>query len=443
MAASEQLWRKLPTSLIRDEDMDLIADQLPEDLKAAPYMFYLTALCKADNDGIFDLEDGVIFARLMRLGSPAIVFQIANLMMKRKIILRAGNTTRCMLCNWDYSPNAKEAPRTMDQRRAIVARKIEEEQRQLKTFEFKVQEAAVTADFPASTLFHTSNHNDGQIAAAVAAATMINNVFGDQPANFLCADDDKNAENVVEKTQTERKIERLDTERIDTHTQTNSEIDTQKLALQAIGEPALRASTEEYTQKLQITEIEQENSQTTDGCMTTGFEPGEIESVQEKANGGEINTAVLNVLDQFFTKNNLAFSKTANYAERMALCNRIQALGDNRNPPEIVASVMLGQFKKLSEEDGYFKNMALTPQQLLTPGTYRSVLAAASKILLADKPTENWIKQQEKYAQEVEAEKAVGNVFDGEYLKYNIDPHDPQRAIKLMQIKANESKDDP
>lgn len=168
------------------------------------------------------------------------------------------------------------------------------------------------------------------------------------------------------------------------------------------------------------------------------------ENVSEKAKGEEeIDTGVFNILDGFFTKNNLGFNKHANIPELQALTYRIQSLGDSRNPPEIIASVMLGQFKRLSEEDGYFKNMSLTPQQLLTPGTYRSVLAAASKILLADKPTESWIKQQEKYEKEAAAEKAaVGNVFEAEYLKYGISPNDPNKAAKLMQAKANESKDD-
>lgn len=443
------LWRKLPIGIIRDEDMDYIADQLPVELQAAPYMFYLTALCKADNDGIFDLEDGVIFARLMRIGSPAIVFQIANLMMKRKLILRAGESTRCILTAWDYP--AKEQPRTMEQRRAIVEKKIEQERRVAAESEFKINTA--TAAVPASTLFHTSNHNDGQIAAAVAsaafnqfdqaaaAAQIVSNVFCDQPGDFLCPNDDKNAKNVVEKNETEREKERIDTERIETHTETKDKRETKKLALQAFGEPAFRASTEEYTaEKLQITEIQQEEDETDTECRTNGNElPGS--ELQEEMANGEVNTAVFSTLVNFFTKNNLGFNKQANYPDLAALCYRIQALADNRNPPEIIAGVMLGQFKKLTEDDGYYKNAPLTPQQFLKPGMYSHALAATSKILVADKSNDKWLQQQKKYEQQVQKEKAVGNVFDNQYLKYGIDPQDPNRAAKLMQAQANESKD--
>lgn len=196
--AKNIVWRKLPIGIIRDEEMDLIADQLPQELKAAPYMFYLTALCKADDDGTFDLGDGVIFSRLMRIGSPADVFKIANLMMKRKLILRAGNSTRCIICNWEYPE--KETPRTMAQRRAIVAQKIEEERKitEQTEFSFKSAQPSINPSLSffnqESELFPSENKHpeDSQIAAAVAAATMVNNVFGTPGADFLCADDDKN-----------------------------------------------------------------------------------------------------------------------------------------------------------------------------------------------------------------------------------------------------------
>lgn len=73
---AEMRWRKMPLGIIRDENLLYISEKLPKELSYAPWMFYYTALSIADNDGIFDLEDGVVFARLMKVDSPAIVFRL-------------------------------------------------------------------------------------------------------------------------------------------------------------------------------------------------------------------------------------------------------------------------------------------------------------------------------------------------------------------------------
>lgn len=408
MANNEMLWRKLPIGIIRDEDMDLIADQLPPELRAAPYMFYLTALCKADNDGIFDLEDGVIFARLMRIGSPADVFTIANLMLKRKIILRAGETSRCMLAAWDYP--MKDKPRTLEERRQIVAKQIEAEKRVTAGSSFNSVSDPVTA--PEQPLFFMPENDKN-------TENVVNNIY-----------DDKNQKNVVIKNQTEREKERetrLEIQRIETHTETEDKRETETLALRAYGE-ALHSSTGDYT-------AETAEQTKPEGQENNSLAPAETTGITEH---GELSTQVYSILTDFFTKNNLGFNKELYSGELLALQERMKALADNRNPPEIVAAVFLGQYKRMSEEDPHWKNTPLTPEYLLKPGIYSHVLQATSKILLTDKTSGSWIAQQRRYEAEAMAEKSVvGDGIDESYVQYGIDPKDPNRAIKLMQAKTN------
>ena len=108
-------WRQYPIDLLSDDKMTYIESFMPEEYKFAPYMFYITALKLADDNGIFDLEDGIIFARLMRVKSRALVFQIANLMRQHKIVYRlSDDTTLMQIADWTYSD---KKVRTAEERR--------------------------------------------------------------------------------------------------------------------------------------------------------------------------------------------------------------------------------------------------------------------------------------------------------------------------------------
>ena len=74
------VWRKMPTDLLTNETMTYIESQMPKGYEYAPFMFYLAALKRADKYGSFDIGDGVIFARMMRVSDRRIVFDVALLM---------------------------------------------------------------------------------------------------------------------------------------------------------------------------------------------------------------------------------------------------------------------------------------------------------------------------------------------------------------------------
>lgn len=421
MATSDIRWKKLPVGIIRDEDLDYIADQIAPELRAAPYMFYMTALCKSDNDGIFDLEDGVIFSRLMRIGTPQDVFTIANLMIKRRIILRAGETTRCMIANWEYPE--KVAPRTLDDRRAIVAKQIEMEKRNAQIAEFTVHD-----DAPIAVSFNNNAASNNDFFCGLNdknAENVTKNIF-----------DDKNEKNVVEKIETEREIER----KIDRNTQERiDKIDkTQELQLPTGLRSCQSIQTIQNSKSSQKAEPEKDQWEDPQQPAKAGMEQS---GSMGKGNHDEKEQAVMNIVQGFFAKNCLGFDVMHNYEALLSITDRMIWLSDNRNPPEIVASVFLGQFKKLVEEDGYYKGAPLSPMQLIKPGTYEHVLNMTSKILLNKSNNQRWQEQEQALRAEIEKEKAVGDSLDNEYLRYNIDPQDPNRSQKLLLAKAGEKKE--
>lgn len=420
MANNEMTWRKMPRNIMTDPNMDYIASCLPHEYAAAPYMFYMTALSIADDDGIFDIEDGVIFSRLMHCGDPALVLTIANLMLRRKIISRAGLSTKCMLTNWDYS--IKEKPRTLEDRRRIVQKQIEAEQA-VRSREFtdlnntSAEEEIINVEF---TTASTSNdflcpENDKTAENVVTAIY-----------------DDKIAENVVKKNETE-KIREDKNREIEREEHTQNRIDTDREPLQATA-TALRGieaqDNQEYTEQWDGTETTCSNDMAE--LVEEAFKSQQVIKIDEQ------KSRLCGVFDNFFAKNCLGFNANEHRSKILLLCDKVISLSDEKNPPEIVASCILSQFKKLSEDDPYFKNMPLTPQSLLIHNTWQHVLAGASRILLTSKQiTPAWMEQL-KEAQEEKAQ--VGDGFDSEYIKYGIDPTDPNRAALLTRAKSTAAR---
>ena len=176
-------WRKFPVNTIRNEELDYISYLLPKSLSAAPYMFYMTAICKCDDDGVFDIEDGVIFSRLMRMGSPGDVMEIAKMLTERRILTQvtASKPSIYMITDWD-APDRRGVvkTKTAEERRAIIAAKIEAEQ-------------------------NARLQRQPQPAYRPQPEIQIPNEIWTQPASaaFFCPDFDKNAQ-IVEKTERER-----------------------------------------------------------------------------------------------------------------------------------------------------------------------------------------------------------------------------------------------
>jgi len=417
MIDPEITWRKMPRNILTDPAMDYISSCLPHQYAAAPYMFYQVALSIADGDGIFDLEDGVIFARLMHMGDPQLVMDVANLMLKRKIISRAGTSTKCMLTDWEYSIKAK--PRTMEDRRRIAQQHIEAE-RAAKSQAF--QELPQAGDETAEEVFTVD------FTSTSASSD-----------DFLCPFDDKTSENVVENNQTEKIREDKNREIEKTHTEIERE---EGKPLQANYE-ALRdlPNENEY-------EIEQEQW---DGTETTCSDDM-AELAQQAIQVGQLvviseqQKRVLSILQSFFAKNCLGYDENdPKQASCVAeLVNRIGRLGTKNNPVEIVASTLLGQFKKLSEEKGYFHGYSLFPEELVKPNFYKHALQLTSNILLSGKTTDPaWIEQLQQDHADIETEReTVGDAFDDQYIQYGIDPQDPNRAQKLMQARKGTKLND-
>lgn len=421
-------WVKLPKNIITDEILDYISAMLPEHLKFAPYMFMLAIYKKIDDMGSFDLEDGLIFSRMMKLNRPEDVFLVANLFLKRGIITRIKDTT-CMLTDWEViqKPNIK-APRTAEERREKIRQQIEAKNKD-NSFDIFAEYQKQTSTDP--IFFVSNNDKKGE--------NVVNDFYDDKKGeNVVNVKKERKKEREIETEREEfRQIEFREIEKKDTHTEREAPPSYSELS----GAKEKQETTEEEIQE-EKEEILESVIQALDGVVVEGeTENIKNECTERSGLAVKIEEVKTQVTD-FFTKFDYAFNSTSQNGLLEQLASRIIELEDDYNSVKDITSVILSQFKKLTESEGYFKDYPLTLEGLLKPGAYTHVLAKASKILVTQKEqSQKWIEQftrTQQDLQEIKIAKECGK-FEEIYTQYNISSDDPNRVAKLLQAKAAEN----
>jgi len=407
--------------LLTDENLSYIVDLLPPELATAPYMFYLAALKNADDDGAFDLDDGVVFSRLMKIGTPQNVFDIANLMMERRIITRVDKSTMCLILDWDYAPN--EIPRTLEQRRKQVRDKIAQAEKLAESQMFSARDKIAPKDEP----------------------------------SFFCPENDKNAKNVTinsfgdsfcgnvtvpREKETER-LERLETKRPDeikkdTHTQIQDRLETGEKK-----EPPAKDFADESfygggEEKNGQPEEKPDNTETQDFWLDVPEAGDEKDTAGRSGQGNSVTPREVLIL--FFAKVCKGFNALSYHVQLDELAKRMKALSDERNPPDIVAEVFCQQFEKLVS-DGYYKDMPLLPDNMLKPAVYNRLNAMVGRILFVGGSKKNpWLEEWVKQCADFKPE---GNPIEDGYRKYGIDPSSPNAYVQLLAAQRKDGGEPP
>lgn len=414
-------WRKVPRNIIRDENIDYISSLLPENLSAAPMLLYFIMYCKADDDGVIDLEDGAIYARLMKICNAKEVLDIATLMAKRKLLLPVIDGSNVYIIeDWDIPmrPGAKPA-RTMEERRANVASKIRAEQEQKR----RLEQQAI--DFDALRQ-------------------------GASP--FFCPHDDKNAKNVdTQRVERDKRLpertenlEFREIEREKTHTESSfgGNFEPPCAANESLQEQ--NRKTEQETESLEATDTEIKDlaelafNNTNAEFSQNAVQDNEI-SKESKAAKGDIDEVFV-VFRNFFAKNCLGFNEMQHKKELLELSELVLELQDERNPATAIASVFCQQFKVLTETEGYYKNLPLYPRELLNPKVYRTVLSMASRILCSKQSANvGWI-QQSKVLKDMTENRAVYDELKKAYVECGIDPNSEHPLLDFLRKKMTAIK---
>lgn len=442
-------WRQYPIDLLSDDKMTYIESFMPDEYKFAPYMFYITALKLADDNGIFDLEDGIIFARLMRVKSRALVFQIANLMRQHKILYRlSDDTTLMQIADWTYSD---KKVRTAEERRRIVAEKIAKERAKKTAYsqeDFTADGCAGKHNAVPQSESCAGKCNDIPQTAA-ASSTAPEAAAAAPRRDFLCPDDDKKAKSVGN-IQTDSTIHSTDNTVQDvqyTHTQTN----TQQLPGSGQLESPTPGNCQDTktavaVQEITTTQKPTENQTTYDASANDSTASLADMALQAASGNGEGNadSELYAYLEDFFVKNCYGFDKKKAAASLKQLCEKINSVSDEVNPPVEVAGVLCSEFKKMCEggRSEYWKGQAMLPSFMIKTRCWMELMQYAGKILAtnsaSNKFTESWAKAEAEFkAEQDQISVAVSN----ECLKYNIDPYAPDASRQLLMAKSREQEE--
>lgn len=459
-------WRKFPVNTIRNEHLDYISFMLPQDLKCAPYMFYMTAVCTCDDDGVFDIDDGVIFSRLMRIGSPVDVFNIARYMVQYRVITQVvPGMNVFMITDWE-APERRGVPKskTAEERRAYIAQRIEAERRAKapeytaplasfnsypfppdsqpqrtdfldKTCEFlKEQRGFIPADHPIPSM-PESNHQDGAVAGAVASA-------------FFCDLNDKNAKSVDE-TERERgdrreiQTESTETKEIrkETHTENTERLEEREATEPTTPLESVSGSVAEETRQ-EETETEPKETELTSSLAEEALNTGSNSTVEasEKINeetksnfNASEENELVEVINEFFVRNCITFDKSLDLVHVQEIIRRVKLLETEKNPAKIIIQTVLQQFRIRSQtKTDYFYKCNVTPQFLLTPNTWSHMLSDASALLLRNGESKSAWSEQINTKRDMAQVQAISNDVEAQCIKYGIDPEDPQRMAKLL-----------
>lgn len=420
---TELSWRKFPVNTIRNENLDYIAFMLPAELKSAPFMFYMTAVCTCDDDGVFDLEDGVIFSRLMRVGSPGDVLKIAYYMVTRRIITQViPGSNIFMITDWE-APERRGVTRakTAEERRAYVAQRIDAERR-AKAPEYQAPLQSFN-DYP----FPSEPQPTGWTEPAKS-----------EPDPFFCGLNDKNAKNVAQterereketKTDTEEREFKESREKTHTHTETTEP----PTPLESVsGSVAEESKAEDTNTETQNTESLAEEALTA-GSNTTVEAGGTVSEEEKSKLCASEDMELVEAINTFFVRNSLLFSPEYDSHKVMEIIRRVKLLETPKNPAKIIIQTVLRQFKIRSEtKNDYFYKCNLTPQFLLSANTWAHMLQDASALLLRNNEDKTaWLDQMDK-EKDLEQVEAISNDVEAQCIQYGIDPKDPQRLSKLL-----------
>ena len=456
-------WRQYPIDLLSDDKMACVEAMLPDELKHIPYMIYIAALRLCDENGVFDLDDGVVLARLVRCKDVNTVLDIVNKMRQRKILYRLFDGSRlCGLVDWTYTD---KKPRTIEERRRLVAERIEKEQGRAgvdKDFTLPGEQRAPAAAAPQKApenlqpgpIMYVPKGYTTNLPATPEAET------APEAGDFSCLENDKKAENVVMDRMDDKNAKNVVTLQYSTvqdnktvhtniqdiHTNTHTQ---QQLPSSGPIEGPTQGNCQD-TNAVGEENIQTENTDNanipTDEQANCGFDTTLLadEALRESTRDVEVKDTggLVAYLNDFFVKNCYGYKQNQSAGAINTLAGLILELSDEVNPPETVAGLVCSEFKKMcdGQRDKYWARMPLLPANMIKPRAWSELVQYAGKILATNTNNEKFTAAAEKAQKEYEAERnLVGDAVREEYLKYNIDPEAPDAQQKLLIAKSKEA----
>ena len=431
MGVEDLPWRKFPRDAISNVKIRFIQKQLAPHLRHGALLFFTTAYCLADDYGVIDIEDGLVFADAMDIDNPDDIFTIANLFAERGIMDKI--TERIfMFVEWD-TPNRDRtirAPLTAEQRRAAVEAQLRQKEET------------------------SGNASDASQKSVKTVATKSEKMSLHMPYS------DKKRESVAThreiRERADKRVQKEEKEKKETHTQEAARLAHDALCAHSAPCAIAQALTpdekrerekenrietgenQESREKKEVTEsILPDTSENDKEAERTNGREGMKDRAAEPSKGvnGQEYLDTLQVLQDFFNKHNpMGYqNKDEQIKALIELTHRMIALSDKANTGEIIAINFCRCFKKLTEQHQYYKDMPILPSNLLKNGVFSIVLGEVGRIL--QPKGVSWQRHYDKMVAESAKGKQVYSYSDflaAQCKQYNVNPDAPDYIQQLL-----------
>lgn len=424
-------WAKIPTDLLENKAMIRTEKELAPELRAAPVLLYLAGATKADDDGIFDIGDGEEFAALIKADKPETVFSVASAMVKFRIFAHVPDSTIYLFAEWEYT--TRQNGKALENRFNIARAQWEKKQKE-------------------SSFFTPYKNVDSQRKnIADTSAECLNTI---QPRVNECLNTIRPAKNAnpqirreqIRETRAEQNISELEKT---THTRVEG---VEGEIPPAVSEPIMdsptagskmnqdfeqmEAETKERINALNVQIIpDSESSDATDSKIQETQDASFVPESNQK-NIGEL----AEILTKFFAENNVGYNATKGMKTVEQIAEDLLESAETPEKAADLAKKMCFEFKKMHDapEGDRWHNVPLFPAYMAKEPIWMQLLSRVSRIYGTVKEPRalGTVAQAEKDRKEALADEAeFGNQFEAEYIRYGIDPADPNRSAKLFQAK--------
>ena len=424
-------WAKIPTDLLENKAMIRTEKELAPELRAAPVLLYLAGATKADEDGIFDLGDGEEFAALIKADKPETVFSVASAMVKFRIFAHVPDSTIYLFAEWEYT--TRQNGKALENRFNIAKAQWEKKQKESSFFApYK------NVDTRRKNIADTSAECSNTIQPRVNEC--FNTIQGPAAANPQIRREE------IRETRAEQNISELEKT---THTRVEG---VEGEIPPAASEPIMDSPAAGSKMNQDFEQMEAETKERiaamniqvlpdSDETDATGSEIKETEdaSFVPKVDAKNIGELV-ETLQKFFAENNAGYnaSKGLKIVEQIA----DDLLGSAETPEQAadLARKMCFEFKKMHDapEGDRWHNVPLFPAYMAKDAIWSQLLSRVSRIygtVKEPKPLGTVAQAEKDRAEALADEAEYGNQFEAEYIRYGIDPNDPNRSAKLFAAK--------
>lgn len=423
-------WAKIPTDLLENKLMLQAEKHLPKELNYAPVLFYLAGATKADDDGIFDIDDGTEFADLVKVNCPENIQKIASVMVQARIFAHVPNSSFYIFTEWEYA--TRQTSRSLSFRFQLAQKKAAQKAEEQSYF--SVQSTKVDKVINANN--YTKNENLNTIQESFDKC--LNTIQGEKTAADRIEEIREIREDEI------RQEQNIQDEKKTTHTRIECEEGEAKQSSGFLENPPDCFAKKDEQKSEETKENEKLLEVRKDWCIVPESENSEtLQSESEKETQEAIfkPTKTVKELEDFFKANNVAYNELKGSRLVETIANDIAKHCQNDDEAVIWAKRLCKEFKAMHDapDTDRWHNIPLMPAYMIKEAVWAQINTRVVRIygtIKNPKALDVHEQAQKDYQEHLKDLENPTESPDAEYIRLGINPNDPDRIQKMLIKKA-------